>query len=174
MAALVRLATMKQMKGLGRLAMAAVLVAMAPTVMGAQDSLRILHVRPALPASPIAPVVVDFDHPVAPRLDASIDPARVLRITPAVGDPQDTSVDTVRSAHESRLAAARARTGAEPTRMASLDDVLAMEARVKLAKYTYRESSGWITLDELIGLTRGNRPIAEQIFREVQLIVERS
>ncbi len=88
--------------------------------------------------------------------------------------PQDTSLDTVRSAHESRLATARARTGAEPTSMVSLDDVLAMEARVKRAKYTYREASGWITLDELIALTRGNRPIAEGIFREVQLILQQS
>lgn len=76
---------MKRMTSRAGVIAVAVLASMAPAVMSAQDSLRILHVRPALPASPVEPVVIDFDHPVAPRLDASIDPARVLRITPAVG-----------------------------------------------------------------------------------------
>ncbi len=44
-----------------------------------------LRLQPQSPATPTAPVVVMFDHPMAPRLEESIDPARVLRIVPAVG-----------------------------------------------------------------------------------------
>ncbi|MDB4913905.1 MAG: alpha-2-macroglobulin domain protein 2 [Gemmatimonadetes bacterium] len=42
-----------------------------------------LRVQPTSPAPPTAPLVILFDHPVAPKLDASIDPARVLKITPS-------------------------------------------------------------------------------------------
>ncbi|MEP6619694.1 MAG: alpha-2-macroglobulin family protein [bacterium] len=53
----------------------------APRV-SAQDSLRVLRVQPSAPASPTAPLVVTFDHPIAPRLDASLSPEGVLRVTP--------------------------------------------------------------------------------------------
>ncbi len=43
-----------------------------------------LRVQPQSPATPLAPVIVMFDHPVAPRLDESVDPKRVLRIVPEV------------------------------------------------------------------------------------------
>jgi len=61
------------------------LAAFVPCALSAQDSLRVLRLQPQSPATPIAPVVVMFDHPVAPRLDQSVDPKRVLRIVPAVG-----------------------------------------------------------------------------------------
>ncbi|MEP6732247.1 MAG: MG2 domain-containing protein [bacterium] len=51
----------------------------------AQDSLRVLRIQPAVAASPVEPFVITFDHPVAPRLDESIDASRVLHIVPAVG-----------------------------------------------------------------------------------------
>lgn len=43
-----------------------------------------LRVQPESPATPIASVVVLFDHPVAPRFDKSVDPTSVLRIVPDV------------------------------------------------------------------------------------------
>ncbi len=49
-----------------------------------QDSLRVLRVQPTSAASPIEPVVIAFDHPVAPRLDLSVDPATVVQVTPRV------------------------------------------------------------------------------------------
>jgi len=61
------------------------MAALVPCALRAQDSLRVLRLQPQSPATPIAPVVVTFDHPVAPRLDESVDPSRVLHITPAVG-----------------------------------------------------------------------------------------
>ena len=53
--------------------------------LAAQDSVRVLRVQPASPASPTAPLVVTFDHPIAPRLDASVPAEGVLRVTPAAG-----------------------------------------------------------------------------------------
>src|SRR5947209_16076035 len=47
-----------------------------------QDSLRVLRLQPDSAATPVAPVVVTFDHPVAPRLDESLDPEKVLTIVP--------------------------------------------------------------------------------------------
>ena len=69
------------------LATGAVLLAaqLVPVATHAQDSLRVLRFQPASPASPIAPVVITFDHPVAPRLGESVDAAQVLRVVPAVG-----------------------------------------------------------------------------------------
>lgn len=61
----------------------ALLVGLATSnTLHAQDSLRILRVQPSSPASPVAPLVIVFDHPVAPKLDASMEAARVIRITP--------------------------------------------------------------------------------------------
>ena len=48
------------------------------------DELRVLRFQPAGLAEPLDSVVVAFDHPVAPRLDQSVDPSSVLRIEPAV------------------------------------------------------------------------------------------
>ena len=61
--------------------------------------------------------------------------------------PYETSLDELRVAHETRLAAAAQRTGAEPTRMPTLDDVLAMHARLQECKNAHRAAVNWITLD---------------------------
>ena len=58
---------------------------LAPVAANAQDSLRVLRIQPSSQASPIEPLVITFDHPVAPNLDQSIEAERVLHITPAVG-----------------------------------------------------------------------------------------
>ena len=47
------------------------------------QQLHVLRMEPSGPAEPTDSVVVTFDRPVAPELDRSVDPARVVRITPA-------------------------------------------------------------------------------------------
>ena len=76
---------MKQTIRIAGAAVIALVAQLAPIRARAQDSLRVLRLQPASPASPVEPLVVTFDHPVAPRLDLSVDPTRVLRIVPAVG-----------------------------------------------------------------------------------------
>jgi uncharacterized protein YfaS (alpha-2-macroglobulin family) len=49
-----------------------------------RDLLRVLRFDPAGTPSPADSLVIAFDHPVAPRLDRSIDPELVVRVTPAV------------------------------------------------------------------------------------------
>ncbi|MEP6729390.1 MAG: alpha-2-macroglobulin family protein [bacterium] len=58
---------------------------LVPAALRGQDSLHVLRLQPASPAAPNAPVVVLFDHPIAPRLDASLEASRVLGIIPTVG-----------------------------------------------------------------------------------------
>src|SRR5215208_3660559 len=48
-----------------------------------RDSVRVLRFQPDSAASPVAPVVITFDRPVAPKLDESIAPDSLLSITPA-------------------------------------------------------------------------------------------
>jgi uncharacterized protein YfaS (alpha-2-macroglobulin family) len=48
------------------------------------DRLRILRLDPSGPADPLDSLVIAFDHPVAPRLDRSVDPSKVVKIDPAV------------------------------------------------------------------------------------------
>lgn len=84
--------------------------------------------------------------------------------------PEGASLDRVRIAHTARLASARARLGAEPTKMSNLDEVLAMEDRLRVRKHAHRAASGWITLDELVRFAHGNTTLAQQIFTEVQAI----
>src|SRR5215207_8039442 len=50
---------------------------------GSRDSVRVLRFQPDSAATPVAPVVITFDRPVAPELDASIAPESLLAITPA-------------------------------------------------------------------------------------------
>jgi hypothetical protein len=57
-----------------------------------------------------------------------------------------------------------------PTRMTNLREVQAMEARCEEAKFAYRATIGWVTLDELYRLVPTNRAMAEAIYREVELI----
>ncbi len=85
--------------------------------------------------------------------------------------PNGTSLEAVRLAHESRLAATVARTGAVPTRMTSLVDSLAMSDRMRQQKAAHRAACGWITRDELIRLSKGNLVLADSIFEEVQEIL---
>src|SRR5215217_5820152 len=57
----------------------------APLAAQKDEGLRVLRFGlPGREAGPLDPLVITFDHPVAPRLDASVNPARVLRIKPAV------------------------------------------------------------------------------------------
>src|SRR5687767_3404851 len=49
----------------------------------AQDSVRVLRFQPDSAASPVAPVVITFDRPVAPKLDESIPPDSLVSIVPA-------------------------------------------------------------------------------------------
>src|SRR5215211_9138119 len=48
-----------------------------------RDSVRVLRFQPDSTATPVAPVVITFDRPVAPDLDESIPPDSLLLITPA-------------------------------------------------------------------------------------------
>ena len=50
----------------------------------APDRLRVLRFKPDGLAAPDDSLVIAFDHPVAPKLDRSVDPKSVVRITPAV------------------------------------------------------------------------------------------
>ena len=88
--------------------------------------------------------------------------------------PNESSLEAVRLAHVSRLAAAIARTGAAPTRMASMEDSLAKGDRLREQKAAHRAASGWITHDELLRFTKGNRVLADSIFEEVQAILHPS
>ena len=54
----------------------------AAQVARSPDSVRVLRFQPDSAATPVAPVVITFDRPVAPELDASIAPDSVLTITP--------------------------------------------------------------------------------------------
>jgi hypothetical protein len=85
--------------------------------------------------------------------------------------PYETSVDELRVAHETRVAAAAQRIGAEPTRMATLEDVLAMHARLQECKNAHRAALNWITQDELRALSRGKTAVADAIFDEVQKLL---
>jgi uncharacterized protein YfaS (alpha-2-macroglobulin family) len=66
------------------LAGVALLCAMASAPLAAQDSLRVLRFSPDAPSSPADPVIITFDHPVAPQLGQTISPARAVRISPDV------------------------------------------------------------------------------------------
>jgi uncharacterized protein YfaS (alpha-2-macroglobulin family) len=59
-----------------------IVAALVPVSVAAQDSVRVLRFSPANPATGAEPVVVTFDHPVAPKLDASVDPSRAVTIAP--------------------------------------------------------------------------------------------
>ena len=72
-------------------ATAVTLAALIPGALYAQDSLRVLRLQPQSPATPTAPVVITFDHPVAPLLDKSVDPSRVLHMLEAVEREGDAS-----------------------------------------------------------------------------------
>jgi len=84
--------------------------------------------------------------------------------------PRGTSLTSVRATHESRIREAIARGAGEPTRMASLKESQAMEARCDAAKYAHRAKIGWVTQDELYAILPANRQMAEAIYREVELI----
>jgi hypothetical protein len=85
--------------------------------------------------------------------------------------PYGTSFDELRAAHESALTAAAQRTGAKPTTMATLEDVLAMHARLQECKNAHRAALNWITRDELRALAGGNTALGDSIFDEVQMLI---
>jgi hypothetical protein len=88
--------------------------------------------------------------------------------------PNRTPLEEVRLAHVTRLASVVERTGAEPRRMASREDVEAMGERRREQKAAHRAASGWITRDELLRFTDGNVVLADSIFEEVQAILHPS
>jgi len=59
------------------------LFAATPRTSAAQDALHVLRFQPDSDAAQIAPVVISFDRPVAPKLDESVNPERLLTISPA-------------------------------------------------------------------------------------------
>ncbi|MEO7458010.1 MAG: Ig-like domain-containing protein, partial [Gemmatimonadaceae bacterium] len=70
---------------LRRLPLVALLVALLPAVaLGQAGALRVIRAAPNGTANPLSKITVTFDRPVAGSLDRTIDPATILRITPAV------------------------------------------------------------------------------------------
>jgi len=59
-------------------------VALAVTFSAAPDPLRVLRSAPGDTAAPTDTLLVSFDRPVAGALDDAIDPASIVRITPAI------------------------------------------------------------------------------------------
>ena len=84
-----------------------------------------------------------------------------------------TRLSEVRRAHEERLAAAVRRAGASvrPTKMSSLEDVRAMQARLKQVKDAHRAASNWITQRELQTIAGGDTALAAAVFAEVQKVL---
>lgn len=85
-----------------------------------------------------------------------------------------TSVDELRTAHEARLRAAAQRTGARPTSMTTIEQVIAMQVRLQERKNAHRAASNWITQNELRTVAHGNTALADEIFEEVQTILAQS
>ncbi|HEY2026649.1 MAG TPA: MG2 domain-containing protein [Gemmatimonadaceae bacterium] len=61
---------------------AVIVTALAPCSAAAQDSVRVLRFGPGASATAADPVIVTFDHPIAPKLGESVDPSRAIRIAP--------------------------------------------------------------------------------------------
>jgi len=85
-----------------------------------------------------------------------------------------TSVDELRTAHEARLRAAAQRSGAKPTSITTIEQVIAMEARLQERKNAFRAASNWITQNELRTVAHGDTALADDIFEEVQTILAQS
>jgi hypothetical protein len=85
--------------------------------------------------------------------------------------PYNTPVEQVRVAHESRLASAIGRTGATPTRVSTMEELRAVQARVKRQKDAHRAASNWITQEELLSFADGNTSVADAVFEEVQKLL---
>jgi hypothetical protein len=88
--------------------------------------------------------------------------------------PEGTALESVRIAHERRLASAVQRSEAALTRMTSVADVWAIEDRLKRVKHAWREAAGVFTMDELTRLTRGNVALARKLYEEIQAILRAS
>lgn len=58
-----------------------------------------------------------------------------------------------------------------PVFMASLDDVLQMQARQKALKDSHRVAVQWITREELLDMTKGNQALADAMYFEVQKVL---
>jgi hypothetical protein len=85
--------------------------------------------------------------------------------------PYGTPLDEVRASHEARLNAAIKRTGATPTTMTTIEDVLAMGARSRECKNAHRAASNWVTQSELRAAAHGNTALADAIYNEIQAIL---
>jgi len=86
--------------------------------------------------------------------------------------PKGTPVATLIAYHSARvkeiLAADRT---VQPVVMTSLGDLLRSEQRQMYLRSAYRESLAWITRDELLNLSQGNKHLSDAVFAEVQKIV---
>jgi hypothetical protein len=85
--------------------------------------------------------------------------------------PYGTSIDELRAAHEARVMRAAEGTGAGPTRMATLEDVFAMRARLQECKNAHRAALNWITRDELRAFAGGNAALGDGLFEQVQILL---
>jgi hypothetical protein len=88
--------------------------------------------------------------------------------------PYGTPVEVVRAAHEARLKAAIQRTGCKPTSMTTIEDVFALETRLKQCKNAHRAASNWVTQNELRAASGGNTALADAIFKGVQTVLAES
>jgi hypothetical protein len=88
--------------------------------------------------------------------------------------PYGTPIEVVRAAHEARLEATIQRTGSRPTSMTTIEDVFALETRLKQCKNAHRAASNWVTQNELRAASGGNTALADAIFKEVQTVLAES
>src|ERR1051325_13475 len=68
----------------GTVAPLAILLSASVAFGQASGPLRVIRVTPAGDASPMAPITVTFDRPVAGSLDRTVAPSGLLRVEPAV------------------------------------------------------------------------------------------
>jgi len=101
--------------------LAVALVSAIASTVGAQaprpGQLHVLRFLPEGIAGPADSLVVAFDHPVAPKLDKSVDPAGVVRLDPAVRTTaywRDPSTIVVRFAEPLAFGARYQATGITP------------------------------------------------------------
>jgi hypothetical protein len=103
--------------------------------------------------------------------------ARALSLPKSVDTkffPYGSPVEEVRAAHEARLRAAIQRTGSSPTTITTIEDVFALETRLKECKNAHRAASNWVTQNELRAFAGGDTALADAIFKEVQIVLAES
>lgn len=87
--------------------------------------------------------------------------------------PYGHPVTALLQRHRQRLAARLAASpGLKPLRVDSVEDVLAMSARLQALKARHRQAVGWVTNQELRGMA-GNQPVlADHVHQEVQKLLQ--